>query len=38
MRYSKKRREQVLKKMMPPRSKTIRDIAKEEGITEATLY
>ena len=38
MRYSKKRKEQVLKKMMPPRNKTIRDIAKEEGITEATLY
>jgi len=38
MRYPKERKEAVLKKMLPPNNKTIREIAREEGISEATLY
>jgi len=36
--YPKERREAVLKKMLPPINKSIPQIAKEEGISEATLY
>ena len=38
MRYPKERKEAVMKKMLPPNNKTIREIAREEGISEATLY
>ena len=38
MRYSSERKEAVLKKMLPPANKTIKEIAREEGISEATLY
>ena len=38
MRYSAERREAVLKKMLPPNNRSIREIAEEEGISEATLY
>ncbi len=38
MRYPKERKEAILKKMLPPNSKTIKDLAQEEGISEATLY
>jgi len=38
MRYPKERKEAVLKKMLPPNNKSIREIAREEGICEATLY
>ncbi len=38
MGYPKERKEAVLKKMLPPNPKTIPKIAKEEGISEATLY
>ena len=38
MKYSKKRREAVLKKMLPPHNKSIADISEEEGISTATLY
>ena len=38
MRYSKKRKEAVLKKMMAPHNRTIKEPATEEGISEATLY
>jgi transposase-like protein len=38
MRYSKERKEAVLKKMMPPHNRSIVELAKEEGISEATLY
>ena len=38
MKYSAERKEVILKKMLPPNNKTIREIAKEEGITESTLY
>ena len=38
MRYSPERKEAVLKKMMPPHHRTIKQLAAEEGISEATLY
>jgi transposase-like protein len=38
MRYSKERKEAVLKKMMPPHNRSIIELAREEGISEATLY
>jgi transposase-like protein len=38
MRYPNERKEAVLKKMMPPHNRTIPDISREEGISEATLY
>ena len=38
MRYSSERKEAVLKKMMPPHNRTIKHLAVEEGISEATLY
>ncbi|WP_170180252.1 transposase [Desulfoglaeba alkanexedens] len=38
MRYSKERKEAVLKKMMPPHNRSIIELAKEEGISEAALY
>ncbi len=38
MRYSPERKEAVLRKMMPPHNRTIRELAKEERISEATLY
>ena len=38
MRYSPERKEAVLKKMMPPHNQSIKQLAAEEGISEATLY
>ncbi len=38
MRYSSERKEAVLKKMLPPNSRSIREIAEEEGISAGTLY
>jgi len=38
MGYPRERKEAVLKKMLPPHNKTIPEIAKEEGISEGTLY
>ena len=38
MRYSPERKEAVLKKMMPPHNRPIKQLAVEEGISEATLY
>ena len=38
MRYSKKRKEAVLQKMMPPNNRSIKELAAEEGISEGTLY
>lgn len=38
MRYSPERKEAVLQKMMPPHNRSIIELAKEEGISEATLY
>jgi len=36
--YTVERREAVLKKMLPPNNKTIAELAREEGISTATLY
>lgn len=38
MQYSEERKEAVLAKMMPPHNRTVADVAKEEGISTATLY
>ena len=38
MRYSKERKEAVLKKMMPPHNRSIVDLGRDENISEATLY
>lgn len=38
MGYSTERRESVLKKMLPPNNVSIAVLAKEEGISDATLY
>jgi len=38
MRYSTERKEAALKKMLPPHNKSVPEIAKEEGISEPTLY
>ena len=38
MRYSPERKEAVLRKMMPPHNRSVRELAREEGISEATLY
>jgi transposase-like protein len=38
MRYSPERKEAVLRKMMPPHNRSIKQLAEEEGISEATLY
>ena len=38
MRYPEERKEAVLKKMLPPNNPSISTLAKEEGISEATLY
>ena len=38
MHYSKKHKEAILKRMMPPNNKTILQISQEEGIPVSTLY
>ena len=38
MRYSKERKEAVLRKMLPPGNKSIVEISREEGISQATLF
>lgn len=38
MSYPSERKEGILRKMLPPNNKTIKEIAQEEGISEATLY
>jgi transposase-like protein len=38
MRYSSERKEAVLKKMLPPHHRALSELAREEGISEATLY
>ena len=37
-RYSPERKEAILKKLLPPYPRSISEVAKEEGIPEATLY
>lgn len=36
--YSQERKEAILKKLLPPYSRSISDVAKEEGISESALY
>lgn len=38
MRHPPERKEAVLRKMMPPHNRSIKALAKEEGISEATLF
>ena len=38
MRYSPERKEAVVRKMMPPHNRSIKELAQEEGISEATLF
>lgn len=38
MGYPLERKEAVLKKMLPPNNKSIKELAKEEGISEGTLH
>jgi transposase-like protein len=38
MGYSPERKEAVLKKMLPPNNVAIAELAKQEGISDATLY
>ena len=38
MSYPNERKESVLKKMLPPQSHSIPELARAEGISEATLY
>ena len=38
MGYPKERREAVLKKMLPPHNRSLKELAAEEGISAATLY
>ena len=37
-RYSEERRSAVMRKLLPPNNRTVRDVSEEEGISEATLY
>jgi transposase-like protein len=37
-RYSEERKEVVLRKMLPPHNRSLKALALEEGISEATLY
>ena len=37
-RYSPERKEAVLKKMLPPHSRPVAELAREEGISAVTLY
>lgn len=38
VRYSQNQKEAIVKRMMPPNNESVAQIAKEEGITEVTLY
>jgi hypothetical protein len=38
MQYSTERKEAVLRKMVPPNNRSIKQLAREEGISEATLF
>ncbi len=37
-RFSQERKSAVLKKLLPPFNRSVTDVAKEEGISEKTLY
>lgn len=38
VKYSAERKEAILKKMLPPNNKSLKELAQEERISEATLY
>lgn len=38
MRYSEARKDAVLRKLLPPHGRTVAEVAREEGISAATLY
>ena len=38
MKYSDKRQEAVLRKLMPPNNKTVAEVSVEESISEVTIY
>jgi transposase-like protein len=38
MKYPQERKEAILRKLLPPHNRTIASLAKEEGISTATLY
>lgn len=38
VRYSQEQKEMIIKRMMPPNNESVAQIAKEEGISEVTLY
>jgi transposase-like protein len=38
MRYSRERKEAILKKLLPPMSMTVNELAAAEGISAVTLY
>jgi transposase-like protein len=38
VKYSDKRRKAVLAKLAPPQSRTVKEVAEEEGISVATIY
>ena len=38
MQYPKERKESVLRKMMSPHNRPVKELAREEGISEATLF
>lgn len=37
-RYSAERKSAILKKLLPPENRTVADVAREEGMSSATLY
>lgn len=37
-RYSEERKTSVMRKLLPPNNRTVTEVAKEEGISDATLY
>src|SRR5690625_7984414 len=38
VKYSEERRKAVLAKLCPPHNRSVREVAAEEGVSEATLY
>lgn len=36
--YSRERKEAILKKLLPPMSMTVAEVAREEGVSSQTLY
>lgn len=38
VRYTQERKASVLRKLLPPENRTVREVAREEGISEVTLY